>query len=435
MAATRIPPHSTEAEESVLGALLLDKDAIISVSDILVASDFYDTRHGDIYAAAIKLYENRTPIDVLTISAELKKSKKLKTVGGNTYLTKLVNGVPTAAHVEHYAKIVKESATKRNMMTAANKLVELSFDEGLNAEELLDKAEVEVFSLTQSHVDKGFTQVRDALAQSFDRLDELHNAADGLRGISTGFRDLDNTLAGLQKSNLIILAARPGMGKSTLALNMAQHMALKAKKSVGYFSLEMSVEELVDRLLVAEADIDAWKLKTGKLSEAEFTKLSMAMGKLAEAKIHIDDTPALSILEMRTRARRLQVEHGVDVIMVDYLQLARGRTTDNRVQEVAEISQGLKNLARELKVPVVGLSQLNRSVEQRGVKRPQLSDLRESGSIEQDADVVMFLWREDDDDIANCHLDIAKHRNGATGSIPLVFKGDRISFYDAAKRG
>jgi replicative DNA helicase len=433
----RIPPHSPEAEESVLGALLLDKDAIIAISEFLRPNDFYDERHREIFDCAIELYEERVSIDVLTISEKLKKRKFLKKVGGASYLVGLANQVPTAAHVEHYGKIVKDSATKRSLMKAASTLVELSMDEGLAADELLDKAEAEVFSLTQKHLRSAFTPVREALAESFDRLDELHKQAEGLRGVPTGFSDLDDTLAGFQRSNLIILAARPGVGKTSLALNIAQNLAVKHKMSVGLFSLEQSKEELVDRLLVAQADIDAWRLKTGKLSEEDFTKLSNAMGELAEAPLFIDDTPALSILEMRTKARRLQVESKVELIVVDYLQLATSRKLENRVQEVSEISMGLKNLARELKIPVLALSQLSRAVEQRGgPKRPVLADLRESGSIEQDADVVMFLWREDEEDVENISLDIAKHRNGPLRSIKLRFRGDRIKFYGREeKRG
>jgi len=429
----KVPPHSKDAEQSVLGALLLDRDAVIAVAESLSKGDFYDERNGQIFEAALELYQDRTPIDILTITQKLKDKKVLKKVGGSSYLSELANSVPTAAHVEHYAKIVRNTSTKRKLMTAAARLVDMSVDESYRADELLDKAETEIFSLSQTHLAHSFTQVKDALADSFDRLDELHKSKGGLRGLSTGFTDVDNTLAGLQKSNLIILAARPGMGKTSLALNIAQNSAVKNSRPVGIFSLEMSKEELVDRLLVAQADIDAWKLKTGKLSEEDFTKLSNAMGTLAEAPIYIDDTPALSILEMRTKARRLQVEHGVDLIVVDYLQLARGRTYDNRVQEVSEISQGLKNLARELKVPVLALSQLNRQVEQRGTKKPQLADLRESGSIEQDADVVMFLWREDDENMSNFSLDVAKHRNGPLAQIGLYFRGDRISFYNKEK--
>jgi len=425
----RVPPHSSEAEGSVLGALLLDKDAVIAVAEFLSPDDFYDERHKQIYSAVLSLFEERVPVDVLTVTDKLKKKKQIKNVGGATYLTKLVNSVPTAAHVEHYGKIVKDTAVKRSLMTAAAKLVDFSLDEGLSSADLLDKAETEVFGLSQKNVAKAFTSVRDTLAESFDRLDELHKQGEGLRGVPTGFTDLDNVLAGMQKSNLLILAARPSVGKSALALGIAQHVAVQTKRPVGFFSLEMSKEELVDRLLVSQADIDAWKLKTGKLTEEDFTKLSNAMGVLAEAPIFIDDTPALSILEMRTKARRLQVDQGIDLIIVDYLQLARSRNLENRVQEVGEISQGLKNLARELKVPVLALSQLSRGVEQRGVKKPQLSDLRESGSIEQDADVVMFLWREDDEKVENIMLDVAKHRNGPLASVPLFFKGDRIKFY------
>ena len=425
----RIAPHSEDAEQSVLGALLLDKDAIIAVAEFLKADDFYDERHAKIYEACIELYEDRVPVDVLTVSEKLKKYKALKMVGGAAYLAALTNKVPTAAHVEHYGKIVKDSSTKRALMSAASRLVELSMDDGIPADELLDKAEAHVFSLTQKFTPKSFSSVKTALADSFDRLDELHKQAEGLRGIPTGYKDLDNTLAGMQRSNLLILASRPGMGKTALALNMAQSIAVNYKRPVGIFSLEMSREELVDRLLVAQADIDAWKLKTGKLSEEEFTKLSNAMGVLAEAPLYIDDTPGLSILEMRTKARRLQVEVGIDLIIVDYLQLAHSRNLENRVQEVSEISQGLKNLARELKIPVLALSQLSRAVETRGGKRPQLADLRESGSIEQDADVVMFLWREDDEKMENVNLDIAKHRNGPLKTIQLFFRGDRIKFY------
>lgn len=427
--AVRVAPHSTEAEESVLGALLLDKDAVIAVAEILRPEDFYDERHKSIYEAIISLFEERIPVDVLTVTERLKKKKNIKDVGGATYLAQLTNKVPTAAHVEHYGRIVRDTAIKRSLMSAATRLVDYSMDEGLSSSDLMDKAESEVFSLSQKNVSKAFTSVRDTLAESFDRLDELHKQGEGLRGIPTGITELDNALAGMQKSNLLILAARPGVGKTALALGIAQHVAVNLKRPVGVFSLEMSKEELVDRLLVNQADIDAWKLKTGKLSDEDFTKLSNAMGELAEAPIYIDDTPALSVLEMRTKARRLQVDAGIDLIIVDYLQLARSRNLENRVQEVSEISQGMKNLARELKVPVLCLSQLSRGVESRGVKKPQLSDLRESGSIEQDADVVMFLWREDDENNENIMLDIAKHRNGPLASVPLYFKGDRIRFY------
>lgn len=425
----RIPPHSKEAEESVIGAMLLDRDAVIAVGEFLHPEDFYDERLREIYQACLDLYQERTPIDVLTITDKLKARKSLKNIGGTAFLADLANKVPTAAHVEHYGKIVKDTATKRALMSAATKLVDMSFDDGKSAGEALDEAESSIFSLAQKNLTKSFTSVRTALAESFDRLDELHKQGEGMRGIPTGFSGLDDALAGMQKSNLLILAARPGVGKTSLAMNIAQYVAVQLKRPVGFFSLEMSKEELIDRLLVAQADIDAWKLKTGKLGEDDFTKLSNAMGELAEASLFIDDTPALSVLEMRTKARRLQVEHGLDFLIVDYLQLARSRNLENRVQEVSEISQGMKNLARELKIPVMVLSQLSRAVESRVGNKPQLSDLRESGSIEQDADVVMFLWREDAEKSENFMLDIAKHRNGPLRSIPLFFKGDRIKFF------
>lgn len=426
----KLPPHSSDAEVSVLGALLLDKNAVVAVAEFLHPEHFYEDRHKSIFEAMIELYTAREPIDILTVSDRLRKNKRFKEVGETSYLAELVSRVPTAAHVEHYARIVRDASTKRSLMSAASRLVELSLDEGMAADELLDRAESEVFSLTQQHLEQVFTPVRATLAESFDRLDELHKQPGGLRGVPSGLNSLDSALAGFQKSNLIILAARPGMGKTALALNMAQFIAVQKTRPVGIFSLEMSKEELVDRLLISQANIDAWRLKTGKLDDADFARLSDAMGELADSPLYIDDTPALSVLEMRTKARRLQVEHGLEVLFVDYLQLARGRSQENRVQEVSEISQGLKNLARELKIPVIAISQLNRSVESRGSRKPQLADLRESGAIEQDADVVMFLWREDEDDSENYMLDIAKHRNGPLRQLKLHFKGDRIRFFE-----
>lgn len=426
----RIPPHSLEAEQSVLGSCLLDKDAVVEVVEILRPEYFYADKHGRIYEEIVSLYQDREPVDVVTVTDKLKSKKSLKEVGGSEYLASLVNRVPTAAHAEHYAKIVKDAYTKRQMIKTAGQIMETAFDEGGDVREILDSAEGSVFSLAQQHLKQVFTPVKDILAESFDRLDELHKTAGSLRGVPTGFSDLDSTLAGMQDSNLLILAARPGIGKTALALNIAQNVSFKYKMPVGFFSLEMSREELMDRLLVAQAEIDAWKLKTGRLDEDEFTKLSDAMGELYETPLYIDDTPGMTILEMRTKARRLQAEHGLKLIIVDYLQLARPvRNLDNRVQEVSEVSQGLKNLARELKVPVLALSQLSRQVESRGIKKPQLADLRESGAIEQDADVVMFMWRENDEDLENMNLDIAKHRNGPLRSIKLRFKGDRIKFY------
>lgn len=436
MALVRIPPNNVPAEESVLGALLLDHDAIVAVAELLKPEFFYKDIHQEVFRAIIELYSQRSPIDIVTVSSQLKKNKALKEVGGTPFLTQLAEAVPTSSHVREYAKIVKDLYTKRQLITLAADLNELAFDEGKMTEEILDKAESHVFALSQTHVEKGFIQLKDVLAESFDRLDELQKNAGGLRGVPTGFADLDDTLSGMQASNLLILAARPGVGKTAFSLNIAMQTAVAYKKKVAYFSLEMSKEELVDRLLVAQADIDAWRLKTGRLSEDDFTKLSDAMGVLADAPIYIDDTPGISVLELRTKARRLMSERGIDMIVVDYLQLMHGSGLykENRVLEIGEISMGLKNIARELKVPVLSLAQLSRAVESRGTKQPQLSDLRESGSIEQDADVVMFLYREDDDERENVKLGIAKHRNGALRNIDLFFKGDRIRFYGVERR-
>jgi replicative DNA helicase len=430
MAELKVPPHSEVAEQSVLGALLLDRDAVVAVVEFLRPEHFYGEKHQKIFEVVLDLYQEREPVDVVTVTESLKKNKNLKLIGGAEYLTTLVNMVPTAAHAEHYGRIVRDDYTKRQLIAAAAKISDMSFDDSGDVRQILDNAESTVFSLAQQHLKQVFTPVKNILAESFDRLDELHKNAGGLRGVPTGFADLDETLAGMQDSNLLILAARPGIGKTALALNIAQNASFKTRLPVGFFSLEMSKEELMDRLLVSQAEIDAWKMKTGHLDEEEFTKLSDAMGELYETPLYIDDTPGMSILEMRTKARRLQAEHGLKLIIVDYLQLARPtRNLDNRVQEVSEISQGLKNLARELKIPVLALSQLSRQVEARGIKKPQLADLRESGAIEQDADVVMFMWRENDEDLENMKLDIAKHRNGPLKSINLRFRGDRIKFY------
>jgi len=348
-----------------------------------------------------------------------------------SYISSLVDGVPSSANIKNYGEIIRDYYTRRRLISDGSGLVELAFDEGESIASVLDTAEQRIFSLSQKHMRQGFVPLKSVLSESFDRLDELTKNAGTLRGVETGFKDLDKTLAGLQNSNLIVLAARPGTGKTAFSLNMAQYASVVKKVPVGFFSLEMSKEELVDRMLVAQADIDAWRLKTGKLTSTDFEKLSEAMGVLAEAPLYIDDTPGISVLEMRTKARRLKAEHNLGLIIVDYLQLMKGRNLENRVQEVGEISQGLKNLARELKVPVLSLSQLSRAVEHRGTKQPQLSDLRESGSIEQDADVVMFLYREDDEDLSNIKLNIAKHRNGALRTIDLRFRGERVRFYDA----
>lgn len=435
MADLKIPPHDDTAEQSVLGAVLIDKDAMIDVAEFLRPDHFYADANASIFSAMLTLYEAHEPLDVVSVTAQLKKDGTLKRIGGTSYVSGLLNVVPTSAHAQKYARIIQEQYTKRRLIELGAKVTELAFKEEGDAKEILDHAEQEMFAISQQATKRDFIPIKDALASSFDRLDELHKRAGGLRGVPTGFPDIDFKLAGMQDSNLLILAARPGTGKTAMILNIAQYAAVKEKIPVGVFSLEMSKEELVDRLLVSQADIDAWKLKTGKLSDDDFTRLSEAMGELAEAPIYIDDTPGLNILEMRTKARRLQVEHGVRLLIVDYLQLAdSGRNFDNRVQEVSVISQSLKNLARELRLPVIACSQLSRAVESRGTRVPELSDLRESGSIEQDADVVMFLYREEGDQTQwgeqiPTKLRIAKHRNGPLGEVDLIFCGDRIRFY------
>jgi replicative DNA helicase len=428
------------AERSVLGAILIDAGVVHEVAEVLRPPHFYVPEHQSIFASMLTLFEKQQPIDVVTLQSELKKAGTLTKIGGQSYLSDLINTVPTSSFAQNYAIIVKSHYTKRRLIDLSSRMVEKSFDDRGDVKVLLDGAEAEIFALSQEHLRSDFVELKEILAESFERLEELSKRGDKLRGLSTSFPELDHKLAGLHPSNLIVLAARPGIGKTTFALNMALHIAMVEKQTIGFFSLEMSREELVDRLLIGRADIDAWRLKTAKLSPDDYKRLTEAYGELADAPIFIDDTPGASILEMRTKARKLKVEHDVKLIIVDYLQLAdAGRRFDSRVQEVSFVSQGLKNLARELKVPVVAVSQLSRAVEQRGTKKPQLADLRESGAIEQDADVVMFLYYEDEsEDLLDQNkrivkLSIAKHRNGPTGEIELMFRGDRVKFYPIEK--
>ncbi|MBI3379246.1 replicative DNA helicase [Candidatus Gottesmanbacteria bacterium] len=440
MSEARISPHDEQAESSVLGAILIDKDALSDVIDFLRPEYFYKEAHSHIFSAMMALFEKHEPVDIVTVTAELKKMGKYKDVGGSTYLSDLTNMVPTSANIETYGKIVADHFTKRRLIDVSATVSQEAFSEKKDVKDILDKAESEILAISQLRSHKDFIPIKDALAESFDRLDELHKKGSGLRGVSTGFADVDRRLSGMQDSNLLILAARPGQGKTALVLNIAQYVAVSQKQTVGIFSLEMSKEELVDRLLVSQADVDAWRLKTGRLSDDDFTRLSEAMGELADAPLFIDDTPGINLFEMRTKARRLMVNQQMKLLIVDYLQLIDpGRRYDNRVQEVSIISQSLKNLARELKIPVLCVSQLSRAVESRGTKIPQLADLRESGSIEQDADVVVFLYREDQDTTEKWEHQIvkfliAKHRNGPTGEVDLVFKGDRIKFYGVEKK-
>src|SRR3989338_1264547 len=438
MAEPRIPPHDEQAESSVLGAILIDRDSISEVVGFLKPDYFYKESNANVFEAMVSLFEKHEPVDVVTVTAQLKKLGKYKDIGGSSFLTTLTNIVPTSANIEYYGQIVADHYLKRKLIESASKITSHAFGDRTEARELLDAAESEILAVAQQRSRRDFINIKDALAESFDRLDELHKKGTNLRGVPTGFYDLDNKLAGMQRSNLLILAARPGQGKTALALNIAQYLTVHKNLPVGIFSLEMSKEELVDRLLVSQADVDAWRLKTGRLSDEDFTKLSEAMGELAEAPLYIDDTPGINIFEIRTKARRLLLMHDVKLIIVDYLQLVDpGRKFDNRVQEVSVVTQSLKNLARELQIPVLAISQLSRAIEHRSEKRPQLADLRESGSIEQDSDVVMFIYKEDAE-VKNWEqqvvkLLIAKHRNGPGGEIDLIFKGDRIRFYSVEK--
>ena len=432
--AGKVTPQDLDAERSIIGAILLDSDAITAVAQTLKPEHFYKEAHTDIILSIFQLYEKREPIDLVTLTSQLKKNGRLDKVGGAAYLAELASGVPTAAHISQYAQIIRDHYVKRKLITTSTKISQSAFEESADVRELLDEAEQAVFSLSQEQMRQNFISLKDALAESFDRLDEIHKKSSGLRGLATGFWDLDSKLAGMQDSNMLILASRPGQGKTSLALNIAAHVAVLEGLPVGIFSLEMSKEELVDRLLVSQAEVDAWKLKTGKLDDDDFDRLQEAMGVLADAPLFIDDTPAANLMEIRTKARRLQVESGLSLLIIDYLQLVHSRNLENRVQEVSEISQSLKNLARELKIPVLAVSQLSRAVEQRGTKKPQLADLRESGAIEQDADVVMFLWRPDPENMEEVKLDIQKHRNGPTGEIDLVFKKERVKFYGVEKQ-
>ncbi|SRR6266550_26139 len=440
--AGKIPPQNLDAEVSLLGAVLIDEEVMTRVTDTLRADDFYDKRHRAIFAAMLKLYELHKPVDLLTLSDELKKKEALDMVGGMSYLTELTNMVPTAAHAEHYADMITQKAMRRRLIKASGDIAEMGYDEEKMVQELLEKAEAEIFAITDNSLRNDLVSLEQILTESFDRLDELHKDKSKIRGVRTGYRDLDNKLAGFQRSDLIILAARPAMGKSTLAVNLAHNIAVQEKQSVLIFSLEMSKEQLVDRMLADEAGVDAWNIRTGNLSDDDFEKLSHAMGVLAEAPIYIDDTPGVSVLEMRTKARRAAHEHPLGLIVVDYLQLMSGSGRgygDNRVQEVSEISRGLKLIARELNVPIVALSQLSRSVESRSPQIPQLADLRESGSIEQDADLVMFIYREDyyNPETDRQHITdifIAKHRNGPTGKIELYFHPERLKFMSLDKQ-
>ncbi len=418
---------------------MLDKDAIIQVADIVRIGDFYKDDHNRIYEAILKLYEDNEPIDVLSLANRLEETSLLEKIGGSSYLASLVNTVPSATNVVHYAKVVQKKALLRRLIGAASEIVEMGFDESEDVQKVLDEAEQKLFAVSQKYIKQDFVPIKSILESAFNRIDELHKSDNAFRGVQTHFPDLDGLLAGLQKSDLLILAARPSIGKTTFALDIARQVGVYSKVPVGIFSLEMGSDQLIDRMLAAQAGVDLWRLRTGKLSSDgpgnDFERLSDAMGVLSEAPIFIDDSGSLNIMEMRTMARRLQAEHNLGLIIIDYLQLMEGRSRggDNRVQEISEISRGLKQLARELDIPVIALSQLSRAVESRPDQVPKLSDLRESGSIEQDADVVMFLYREDrvKPDTPNKNIVdviVSKHRNGPVGKISLFFEENATTF-------
>jgi replicative DNA helicase len=434
----KLLPQNIEAECGVLGSIIIDPEAIVQVSDFLRADDFYRDAHRTIYEVILQLYEEHEPADFITICDELERRNKLEEVGGASYITSLINQVPTSGNVEFYARIVERSAILRRLIHAAGQIAAIAYEEG-DADIALDKAEQLIFNISQRHARSDFTHLRDVLAEYMNKLDQLHERRGTIVGVPTGFTDLDRLTGGLQKSDLIVLAARPGIGKTSLALSLAHNSALKYHNSIAVFSLEMSKDQLAQRLLSMDARIDQQRLRTGIIEEDEWDRIVYAMDTLSESNIWIDDTASISTMEMRSKARRLQAEHGIDLIIVDYLQLMQatigGKRNENRVQEISEISRSLKGLARELNIPVLALAQLSRAVESRQSKVPQLSDLRESGSIEQDSDIVMFIYRDDlynhESERKNiADIIIAKHRNGPVGEISLYFQASQTRFRD-----
>jgi len=435
----KVPPQNTEAEQCLLGCLMLDKDAIVKVVDSIRAEDFYKASHQDIYQAMADIYSRSDPIDIMSVSARLKERNKLEDIGGSEYLSSLINTVPTATHVANYAKIVRQKKILRDLISASEEIGLSAFDEAEEVDVLLDKAEKTVFGIGQRSLTQAFLPIKDILSDTFERLDELSKNAGKMRGVPTGFTDLDKILGGLQKSDLVILAARPSMGKTSLALDIARNVAVMENKPVGLFSLEMSKDQLADRLLASTANINLWNLRNGKLAQDDYSRLQHAMGSLSEAPLYIDDAGSVNILQMRAMARRLQANKGLSLIVIDYLQLMEPMNKfQSSVQQTTENSRALKMLAKELNVPVLVLSQLSRAVEARVPQIPRLADLRESGAIEQDADVVMFIYREDKYNENSLQKNLAKiliekHRNGPTGGIDLYFDEHRVSFRNLDK--
>jgi replicative DNA helicase len=432
----RVPPQNLEAEQSVLGSMLIEKEAIVKAMEILQPEDFYRDAHRGIFEAVTSMFDHGEPVDMITVSEHLRAKGILDEIGGIAYLTTLANAVPTAANIEYYAKIVEEKALLRQLINSATRIVARGFESGEDVNALLDWAEQSIFGLSQRHNQGGYAALKDVLMEAFEHIEQLYANKGGLTGVATGFTQFDEMTSGLQPSDLIILAARPSQGKSTLALNIARNAAVNYKVPVAFFALEMSKEQLAVRLLCSDAGVDMQRLRTGFLRESDWKPLSMALGRLGESHIFIDDTPGCSIMDIRARSRRLKAEHNIGLIIVDYLQLvtARGKF-DNRQQEISEISRALKSLARELNVPVIAASQLSRAVEQREKKRPQLSDIRESGAIEQDADVVCFIHSDPESEEKNViELIVAKQRNGPTGSVELYFRKELGRFENIDRR-
>ena len=438
------PPHSLEAEKTVLGALLLDPEAIIKISDFLKPEDFYDPTYKTIFGAIFQLYNDHEPIDFITVTNKLADNKAIQQIGGSAFLADLASSVPTSSHIYQYGQIVKAKSLHRSVIDAGRRIIGLGYEVDMPVPELLDSVERTVFQITNVFLKDKFVHIKDILDERYEKFAELHASEDsgGVKGVPTGFQALDFKLSGLQPSDLVILAARPSMGKTSLALNMAVNAAVRHRKTVGIFSLEMSKEQLVDRLFASMLGVDSWKLQRGKLDDSDFQNMGPIMDDLAKANIFVDDSSASSLTEFRTKARRLQMEHGLDMIIIDYLQLmstGNNSYAGNRVQEISEISRSIKQIARELRIPILALSQLSRAVEARPDKMPQLSDLRESGSIEQDADIVMMMYRdeyynEDSDKQGICEIFIRKHRNGPTGRVELMFKKEQMRFYDIDKQ-
>ena len=437
----KIPPHDIDAEQAVLGSMLTDKDAVAEAIETLKEEDFYRDDNKAIFEAVLNLYSKSEPVDIITLKDELESMGKFEQVGGFEYLASLPDKVPTTANVQKYIKIVEEKSTLRNLIKTANEIIDLGYSSTEDVEDIMDNAERKIFDIMQRKSQKGYTPIKDVLVESFIKLEELYNRKQHITGVPTGFVELDYKTAGLHGSELILVAARPAMGKTAFALNIAANAALRGNVPVAIFSLEMSKDQLVNRILYGEAMVDSNKVRTGKLEEDDWVKLAGAIGPLSEAEIYIDDTPGISIMEIRTKCRKLKMEKNIGLVVIDYLQLVQGsnKRSGSREQEISEISRSLKILAKEINVPVIALSQLSRAVEQRPDHRPMLSDLRESGAIEQDADIVMFLYRDDyynkeseKKDIAE--VIIAKQRGGSTGTVELLWMGNYTKFVNLEKR-